>query len=332
MIGRTFISTAALTLASQLGNLRQNLGETALPQSDPTAPAPTDATGLLGRAVLDVGSSVLLREVRHGAVPELERSLRIIANQTPVEPLSLPRALETWNGIAMTSDSVWVDIGSGNGDSLGRLARKHPGRFIGVDKENSEALFYEVKLGAKYLESLPDNARYLVLSYNRPGSCMVRHERVKPVPMRPWNDRPSDADMVMDATVESVGEASAQVVSLVFPYSESRRRTFLGRVIQGPRPDLLDYQLKTAVRLLRPGGLGVAVLESTETAEKLCVAERAVKALRTHPELRWIGYTPQGFQVETLGLAPYAPRDEGGRSVDTQPLREGKAVFFRKKD
>jgi hypothetical protein len=332
MIGHTLFGTVASSLAAQLSAARQASGHDALPPSDGSRSASSSLLGILGGAALEGAGSILRRELRYGVVPELERSLRIVANATPVAVLDVPRALDQWKGISLAADQLWVDIGSGDGESLGRLARRHAGRFVGVDKENSPALALEAGREANALDALPGNVKYLMLCYNRPDSCMIpRHERLQYVPLRAWSDRPSNADRIMDATVDTIGAGSASVVSLLFPYTESGEQSSLGRVLRGPIPQTLDYQLTTAVRLLRPGGLGVALLESGEVADRKRVLERALHALRASPELSWIGFTRNPVPAEDLGLAPYAPTDARGRAVDTEALREGRIVFFRAK-
>jgi hypothetical protein len=323
-----------LTLATQLSTVRQSAGLIDAPAEGPNGDSgrPASLWGLLGRAALGEGGSILRRELRFGVVPELERSLRIVANAIPVASLEAARARAAWELISLAPDALWVDIGSGNGETLSRLARRHPGRFIGIDKENSPPLDLEVKRGAPILDALPDNVTYLLLCYNRPDSCMLpRHERLRYVPLRPWSNRPSNADRIMDATVETIGEGSAAVVSLLFPYTESGNQSTLGRVLSGPIPQTLDYQLRTAVRLLRPGGTGVAFLESNAVADQKRVLERALRALRASPELSWIGFTPYSLEAESFGMAPYAPKDSQGRAVDTEALSQGRIVFFRRK-
>lgn len=274
---------------------------------------------------------VARREFQRTILPEVETVLRTAAYQIPVTSLSQTEAIVVWGEITLPAGETWVDIGTGDGVTLGRLARKHSGRFIGIDKENSMPLLMEEVNGWPNLSALPENVRYLILSHNRPGRCQIRHDRVEQVVMPPCRPNQPVSDQAREATVNAVGAGTAQVVSLIFPYTETPQQSRLERLIGGPLAQTLHYQLRTAIELLAPGGIGVAILESSESAVRKKVLERTLRFLRAQPEVASIGFTAQGIAAEQLGVAAYAPKNQQGRAVDTEPLTEGRVVFFRRR-
>ncbi len=271
------------------------------------------------------------REFEETLVPRLQRELRTALNRTPVESLTTDRAVSVWNRLTVGPNERWIDIGTGNAESLGRLARRHRGEFIGIDKENSPPLLLEVTRGGPNVEALPNNARYVVLYWNRPGAGMAEHPRIERASFLPLEGRETSASQTHRSTLAVLGASSAAVVSLLFPYTEPTPQSVLGWILQGKAGDPLEEQLDTAILLLRPGGIGVAFVEASPTAEKKRVLERTLATLRARREIAAIQFTPQGLPADRLDLAPYAPANREGRPVDTKPLTDGRLVFFRRK-
>lgn len=331
------VSAAAMSAATQLNALSQSVAP--FPESSPrdpaTPPAKADVLSLprlVGGIALGQAAVIVRREVAFGVVPDLERRLLVIANRIPVNTLSAEEAVRRWEGIRLAPDELWVDIGSGNGNSLGRLARKHRARFIGVDTETSVELGYELATQSRFLDNLPENVRYVLLSWNRIGLGPLSHRRLEQNSlMGRWLDRTSQDDRISAATVHAIGEGTASVVSFIFPYLHSKPRSLVGRLFSGPVPQTLDYQMRTAVQLLRPGGLGVIFLETGRQGEEGRLVERVLNGLRGRPEVASIEVATQPIEVERLGVAPYDPHNKEGRPVSIEPFYAARPLFFRRK-
>lgn len=327
------VSAAAMSAATQLNALSHSVEPfPEPPPRDPATPSVLSLPRVLGGLALGQAEAIVRREVAFGVVPDLERRLLVIANRTPVTLLSPDEAMHRWEGIGLASDELWVDIGSGNGDSLGRLARRHRARFIGVDTETSVELGYELATQSRFLDNLPENVRYVLLSWNRPGKGPLSHPRLEQESMMGrWLDRTSQDDRISAATVHAIGEETASVVSFIFPYLHSKPRSLVERLFNGPVPQTLDYQMRTAVQLLRPGGLGVIFLETGRQGEEGRLVEWVLNGLRGRPEIASIEVATQPIEVERLGVAPYDPHNKEGRPVSIEPFYAARPVFFRKK-
>jgi hypothetical protein len=178
-------------------------------------------------------------------LPSLERWRRRFApiSIRVVDPASL---VEQWNLLRLKPGETWVDIGSGNGATLSRIAKRDPeGRIVGIELANSAPLKKEEQEGWRHLSELPPNVRFLVLGtpeFPYGEGLPIRYPRYRSLPKR-----------IHLSTLDAVGRGQASVVSLLFPYNEPSRED----------PDPLRYLLLTAIHLLKEGGgTGFMVTES----------------------------------------------------------------------
>ncbi len=282
--------------------------------------------GSLSRFAFDLGR----RELNDVVLPRVHRSVNTLLYRVPVTELSTEAILSKWEALSVNIGESWIDIGSGNADSLGRLAARHDGQFIGIEKENSLPLFLELKDGAPHVEALPNNVHYYVLTMNKPGREALKHKRLEQVRVERMQPGDEVADVTYRTTLDLIGRGTASVVSLIFPYTEPAKMNPFGRIWRGAAPKPLHYQLRTALDLLKSGGTGVAILEAGPTAEQLRVLERTLNYLRSQADVASVQYNATALDVEHLDIAAYAPQKDG-EAMDTEALTTGTLVFFRRK-
>ncbi len=329
------LSTTSVVNQSMLLAASNNQTTVALATTTNTSIAETTENpsllSALGHLGIGLGRQMLQREIRYGLGPDIRRHAAILRNRTPMTALSANQALQQWHDLRVTRGELWVDLGSGDSVSLGAIARAQTGHFIGIDKENSTPLQLEVSQSSGInLEALPSNVRYLLMSWNKPGRENVKHDRLESVRML-WEGS-CYADQAKITTLSAIGLGNANIVSMLFPYTESGKRTKLGRIIRGPIPQTLQFQIDTAVDLLTTGGTGVMVLEDSPRARELEVSSRALHYLRSRPELSEITFSQDPIATSDLGIAAYAPKNRRGKAVDTAvELDQGLLIFFRKK-
>ncbi len=224
-----------------------------------------------------------------------------------------------WDSLALRPAELWVDLGSGDGESLRNMALRNPsGRFLGVEVASSTQAARAAELTTA-ATMLPCNVTYLMLGSHARAS---EHVVVRAL---------SDADLrlpdrIADATVAAVGRDAATIVTLLYPL-HNQQRDGTGRVRLA-----VEHQLESAVAMLRPGGMGVLVTEDIVALQRcaallvedsrvssVCVVKEAVRA----EQLLEMGITPFRPSWRDIVHAPVPSTHDGLR-----PFWWGLVLFF----
>ncbi len=155
----------------------------------------------------------------------------------PVREVDTGEMLLLWRLFIVEGVSRWIDLGCGDGRSLGRFATLNPGRsLLGVDLKGAPTV--SAGGGGQALrDGLPANANFVELGPD-PGSPPIS---------------PEDLAATM---IRSLGRGSAKTVTLLFPLHTVQRRHDGGRRLAH------ELQLEIAMALLEPGGAGFLATEN----------------------------------------------------------------------
>ncbi len=297
-------------------------------------PSETAENTSLTRALCHSLYGLCRREFEQVLVPPLLRRVNTLRHRVPLTVLDTGRVFQTWHQILRQDnpqDIHWIDIGSGDTRTLRFLAESTGYQFIGVDKENSLPLTLAISSG--YFDELPvaDNIRNIILSWNKPGRGLNWNDHLEQAPMLRAGPGEERRDLVHESILHYVGAAYADFVSLFFPYSEHPKLGPLARLRYGPARDQLEHQLKIALDLLQPGGVGLVALEASPSAQEKRVLQRALDYLRAHSQVASIHYAAEDLDVRHFGILPYAPTDTEGNAIDTEALENARFIFFERR-
>lgn len=279
---------------------------------------------------------LLAETAYHLAAPRVEKSLALLRrdlgsnfrqlvdrfrNATPTQVLNAEQAILRWQNISVGLGQSWVDLGSGNGDSLGRIGRSHPeGKVIGIDLQDSTELSHELAHGRSHIDQLPDNVTYTVITRNYPED-----DRLEYFPIRgQYPDAEHNPDLYQRATLDALGEGTHDVVSSIYPDPGSLKH-LTKRRLRGAPQNRYEYQYQTLLRLLKPGGQGIIFLAPLNV-EQQDALRYTIKLLSSYQEIEVIAYCPNPVPMEGFGLAEFGQRKDPSRHFTT-----AYPVFIRRK-
>jgi hypothetical protein len=185
----------------------------------------------------------------------------------------------------------WIDLGSGDGVSLARLAaRTTAGEIVGTDVAWSYSL-----LAANHrrvaIAALPPHCRYIIFGPGGgPAGLACELVAIGEPEFR-------HADQLAETMRRALGPQSCDVVTLLYPmHMPVPTRS-------GPRV-CAEIVLDTALALLRGGGIGLVVTESPAAWRGL------VRTLLEHDRVAGLDHLAapvSARQLRELGIEPYTP-------------------------
>ncbi|HBF13454.1 MAG TPA: hypothetical protein DDW49_08760 [Deltaproteobacteria bacterium] len=182
-------------------------------------------------------------------------------------------------GLTLSQGDLWIDLGTGNGDTLCQLARKFSmASFLGLDLDESLSVQEEKTLGRPHGRNNPSNATYTVLTQTRG------------VP-----DSSSFYQGLHDTSLHTAGRHGARVSSIFYPCSTD------GDQLAHSAKSMLD----TSLDVLQPGGLGFLVTEDLHV-----LAESVAHLEEKRGKITTLAYAPRPFhgnQLREMGIKPYRP-------------------------
>jgi hypothetical protein len=185
----------------------------------------------------------------------------------------------------------WIDLGSGDGVSLARLAARSAAReIVATDVAWSYSL-----LAANHrrdaIAALPPHCRYMVFgSAGGPAGIACELVAIGEPEFR-------YADLLAETMLRALGPRSCDVVTLLYPMHMPVPTR------NGPRM-CAELVLDTALTLLRGGGIGLVITESTAAWRGL------VRVLLDHDRVAGFDHLAapvSARQLRELGIEPYTP-------------------------
>ncbi len=281
----------------------------------------------LGSMIAGTVIRVAAREFEAELSARLGRSLAILQNRIPVTRLTPAEAVARWENLSVGEGEQWTDIGSGNGASLGRIGQRNRGSVVGIDLESSSPLHFELAAGGEHVVSLPPNVVYKVLGFN-PEPLVTEHERLEHVYLGRFQREQTTDERIQEMTLQAVGPEQSHVVSLLFP-DPGKRPSRLLRLLQGKPTNKFDFQFRTAIEALEPGGMGFILLAPLNVHEDNALPY-SLSLLRGLPEITEIAYCDQFIGVDQLDLSVFKVDTPHAQAELRRTFTEGVPIFFRK--
>lgn len=234
----------------------------------------------------------------------------------------LPQAevLRRYDQIRLKRGEHWVDIGSGDGHTLGEIGKRNPhGEVVGFDFDGAPVLEIELARKGAHLRQLPENSRYIVMySSHFYQSSTPYPGRTERIVLQDSADRDeSMSARARRAIVEQGG--SAKVVSVFFPFvhrlhdkstayfahdaSQITYMTVADKIMRLKSAvtlesrrlmDSMVVELETALEALSSGGTGIVMTES-ESARHLLV-----KWLAANQQVKDVVYHDESIDVQAM--------------------------------
>jgi len=265
--------------------------------------------------------------------------------------LSQSEVLARYDRIKLNRGEHWVDVGSGDGHTLGEIGKRHPQGYVrGFDFDGAPVLENELARNAPHLTKLPENTRYVVMyAYQFSQSSTPYPGRTDRIVLKSSDDmRESRGERARRAIVEHGG--SAKVVSVFFPFVHGlhdKSTAYFGKVegqinymtvadklmriksvLTLESRWLMDstvVELETAIDVLIPGGTGIIMTES-EVARDL-----VVKWLAANQQVGEVVFHDNYMNADTMrsvGIREHiVPSGKGNDVV----LGDGYMIIFTKK-
>lgn len=239
-------------------------------------------------------------------------SMRHMRPAAPVQVLSVPSIVEGFMQIRPEPGEIWLDHGTGNGQTLANRARIFlDARFIGISFESRNKL----QLASWLQEEAPPNLSYGLL-----------HDNPLPeghpfVAMRMFPDGMQKHDTFDDEVARLIrrqwGQRFAGVVSLFYPHAVKTGPGMLflavlplavPELIRNPKlrrekfGDRFFMKLDLALDSLRDGGKGILLIDNEHDTV------RAIRYLKKQARVKKIevSETPLGpGELSRMGVDPY---------------------------
>lgn len=228
--------------------------------------------------------------VEHAAV-RAERDARRVG-RPGVRAVEVDELVALWDALCLSSPGRWVDLGSGDGRSLARIAAAAAAsELIGTDVAWSYSVMAANHRGAA-IQALPPRTRYLVFGpAGGPEGAQCEHIPVSAAEFR-------FADALAETMRRVLTPRSASVCTLLFPLHMPQPTR------AGPTRSAAEVLLETAVALLGDGGVGLVVTENFDVLRGLGAL------LLAHRRVAAIDHVPRPLsaaQLRALGIEPYTP-------------------------
>ncbi len=237
-----------------------------------------------------VASQGSLSEAEHAAV-RAERATRR-RGRPGLRSVEVDELVLLWDALCLSSRGRWVDLGSGDGRSLARIAAAaSASELIGTDVAWSYTVMAANYRGSA-IDSLPPRTRYVVYGpAGGPAGAGCEYVQVSAAEFR-------HADVLAETMRRTLGPRSASVATLLFPLHMPQATR------AGPARSAAELMLETATALLGDGGVGLVVTENREALRKLGLL------LLGHRRVAQIEYTTRPLsaaQLQAMGIEPYTP-------------------------
>ncbi len=233
-----------------------------------------------------------------GQVPEVEQTAVRAERAARCSARPCLRAIDAaemvllWDALCLSSRGRWVDLGSGDGRSLARLAANSAAsELVGTDVTWSYTVM-AANFRGEAIRGLPPRTRYLVFGPGGgPDGTRCEYVQITGGEFR-------FADVLAETMRRTLGPRSASVVTLLFPLHMPQPTR------AGPARSAAEVLLETAVALLADGGVGLVVTENREVLRQLGLL------LLAHRRVVTIEYTTRPLssaQLRAMGIEPYTP-------------------------